>query len=154
MINIISGGGGSSLSSARKETAKDNTNAARNNKLLRRYSRSHRLLAALLRPCSKLFMLKLWLFIKFSFHHWSLFGYSPEDMVASNTVWSCNWFLICAQRMQPWLPLPMIKNCYHENSASFGTFIIYKYISTQVLSLFILSLSIITFLIVLIILSA
>ena len=154
MINIISGGGGSSLSSARKETAKDNTNAARNNKLLRRYSRSHRLLAALLRPCSKLLILKLWLFIKFSFHHWPLFGYSPEDMVASHTVWSCSYFLICAQRIQPQLPLPMIKNYYHENSTSFGTFIPYEYISTQILSLFILSLSTITFLIVLIILSA
>ena len=123
------------------------TNAARNNKLLRRYNRSHRLLAALLRPCSKLFMLKLsgWLLIKLSLHRWFLFGYSPEDMVTSNTVWSCNKFLICAQKMQPWLPLPINKTCYHENTTSFGTFITYKYISTQVLSLFIFSLSIIIF---------
>ena len=130
------------------------TNATRNNKLLRKYSRSHRLLAALLRPYSKLLMLKLWLFIKLSFHHWPLFGYSPEDIVASNIVWSCSCFLIYAQKMQPWLPLPINKNYYHENSASFGTFVTYKYISTQVLSLFILSLSTITSLIILIILSA
>ena len=42
----------------------------------------------------------------------------------------------------------------NENSVLFGTFITYKYISTQILSLFILSLSTIIFLIVLIILLA